>query len=124
YVRIEIVRIVESVVRLRQALVVSDHESGAKLVISLARGFEGGVVLPVLGKVEGLKAVGGGIAEPILQGRRKEPCPDLMRARLEGAERGIRRKWKDNESLGIDHPARQESNPRVLPNTRDYQHAL
>src|SRR6266478_1284549 len=69
--RIGLVGVVKAVVGLGQALAVSDHESGAELVVALTGGFERRVSLPVLGQGEGLEAVGGGIAEVVLHRRRE-----------------------------------------------------
>ena len=52
-----------AVVGLGHAIVVSDHEGGAEVVVCLAGGFEGGVDLQALREGEGLEAVGGSVAE-------------------------------------------------------------
>ena len=74
-VGVALVGIVEAVVGLGQALVVADHERGAELVVGLAGGFEGGVGLPASREGEGLEAVGGGVAEVVLQRGRRRTAP-------------------------------------------------
>ena len=84
-----LVGVVEAVVGLGHALVVSDHESGAVLVVRLASGFECGVGLPAFREREGLEAVRGGVAESVFQRGCEESRPDFVGAGLEGAERGV-----------------------------------
>ena len=56
-VGVGLVGVVKSVVGPGHALVVSDHEGGAEVVVRTAGGFEGGVGVPILGEGEGLEAV-------------------------------------------------------------------
>ena len=58
--------VVEAVVRLGQAFVVSDHEVRAELVVVRAGTFEIGMRAPSVGEREGLEAVGGGVYRVVL----------------------------------------------------------
>ena len=59
--------VVDTVVGLRQALVVPDHQGGAEFVVGSAGFFQGGGVFPVGGKGECLEAVGRGVNGSILK---------------------------------------------------------
>ncbi len=55
------VGVVEAVVGVGEALVVSHHEVGAVVVVSFADLFEAGVGFPVFGEGEGFKAIRGSL---------------------------------------------------------------
>ena len=64
--RVVLVRIVETVVGLRQPLAIVFHEAGAERVVRLPGVLKGRIGFPAPGEREGLEAVGGGVAEVVL----------------------------------------------------------
>src|SRR5262249_21362572 len=99
-----LVGIVEAVVGLRQALVVPLHEVGAELVVFAAGLLKLLVNLKVNGEGERLEAVGGRVAETILQRGGEEASPYFMGAGLQDAKSCECRQTKHNKLFGEDDP--------------------
>ena len=77
-VGIGLLRVVEAVVRLGQALVVADYVFRAAFVERPTGGFQSRVSLPSVGQWKGLEAVGWGVDRVVLHCRTKETYPEFM----------------------------------------------
>ena len=81
------VGVVEAVVGLGQALVVSDHQIGAEVVVGFAGGFDRGVRLEVLREGKGLETTPNIVSGVVFKRRPLQERPRFVSPRAEGSNR-------------------------------------
>jgi hypothetical protein len=73
----------EAVVSLGQPFVVADHEIGTKLVVRAPDFFEAGVAFVLIGKWEGLEAIGRSVCKVVFERCAESSRPDFVCAALQ-----------------------------------------
>src|SRR5262245_19013743 len=100
------VRMMESVVRGREALVVLDHHLPTEPVIRFTCALDVSICIPIWGERKCLEAVGWGVTKIVLYRRSKKSSPHIMHSRLQRAQQSPRCDRKDDERVRVNHPCR------------------
>src|SRR5690349_17121275 len=87
YVGLQIIGVVESIVRLSKPLTMFNHERGALYVVGSSGNLQLRCCFKPIREGVSFKTVRGCVTEVVLHGRRKETSPSLMHSRLKKAKR-------------------------------------